>query len=248
LTRRRDRGAVAEEITLVLREILDALEEQERLNGLVAERLKNYIWLDPPTTPKGRTLLQRALLITRDGTARRFIDDFPDTDGWSDQYLVNRDVGYVFAPRQLAVAVYLASEIVLRIKFDVRVVAEDRASNDGIATSEVAKARRRLFDVGYYSELPTDLWPMPEELTTAAAGQAIQRFLTQADEYSAPLVVEGDVPQEPLTPRPVPEFARQIASSEHFADMITLLEGIRFFKRADQVAALAGFLAANSPV
>jgi HD superfamily phosphohydrolase len=246
LTRRGDRGGVASAIADAVLEILEALGEEAMLDGLVRERLKNYIWLDPPTTPKGRTLLKRALLITRDGTARRFIDDFPDTDGWSDQYLVNRDVGFVFAPRQLAVPVYLAAEIVLRTRFDVRVLAEDRASNDGIETGQVALMRRRLYDVGYYGALPTDLWPMPAELTTAAAGQAIQRFLTEAGEYSPPHIVgNDDVPVEALTPRAVREFARQIASADHFAEMIEMLEGMRFFRRADQVGALAAFLSEN---
>jgi len=243
LNRRNERGDIAGEIADVIRKILDVVGQPERLAGLVEPRLKNYVWIDPPSSPKGRSLLSRALLITSEGSVRRFRDDFPDTEGWSDQYLVNRDVGYVFAPRCIAVPTYLAAELVVRRKFGVRVAAEDRATTEGIDTAAVSKMRQQLFEAGFYADLPSDLWPMPPELTMAAMGQTIARFLLAGSEFSPPH--EDDAPQEPLTPRGVREFARQFANAELYTDVIVALESMRFFKRADLVTALVSFVTDN---
>ena len=72
------------------------------------------------------------MLVTRDGTVRRFGDDYPDTEGWSDQYLVNRDTGYVFTVRALSTVVYLAAEMTFRVRFGLRIDSENRSITEGI--------------------------------------------------------------------------------------------------------------------
>lgn len=243
LQRRNDRGAVADLIAAASMEILQSLGQVALIEGLVTDRLKNYVWLDPPSTPKGRSLLSRALLITRDGTIRRFRDDFPDTEGWSDQYLVNRDVGYVFTPRELAGPAYLASEIVFRTKFGVRFDQRDHAVNEGVDLTIVQSLRQQLYEKGFYENHPTDLWPMPAELLSAATGQIIERFLIGATEYAAPQ--EDGIPAERLTAYATTDFVRQFRKRERFDSALAMLNRFRFFHRSDLVSALSQFLSSN---
>lgn len=240
LRRPGDRALLATEIAELAREVARRSDTSSVLDGLVDERLKNYIWIDPPTPPKGRSLLSRALLVSRTGDVGRFRDDYPDTEGWSDQYLVNRDVGYVYCPRQIAAHVFLAAEAVFRKRFSVRVDYGRRSVLEGIELGSVVQLKEKLAATNFYDEGPTDLSPMPAMLRSAHAGQCVDAFLLAAREFMVPQVNEAV--EAPLSGPAVRDYLRQFRNDELIGQAMTMVNGVRFFRRDDFAASLRAFV------
>lgn len=228
---------IAEEVT----NILTTLGRLGDLAGLQAARLKNYIWIDIPRQPVGRSLLKKAFLVARDGSIRRFADDYPDTEGWSDQYLVNRNTGYVFCPRQISDVVYIASELQFRTEFGLRVDYENRAIAEGMDQQSLTRLKRELASSSdFYSSYPTDLWPIPQILESAASGQDILTITSKAAEFAPPATDDGAV--HGLTERAVIDFLVQFREDAWIESALILLKEIRHFQRIDFVRSLRRFL------
>jgi deoxynucleoside triphosphate triphosphohydrolase SAMHD1 len=242
LRRTDERGRIAQDIADAAAEILELLGDRDVLDSFSAVRLKNYIWIDPPAVPKGRGLLNRAYLTTTDGSIQSFGQTYPDTDGWSNQYLVNREVGFVFAPEEIAVAVFLASEQVFRTKHGVRLgeasMLEQRLEDDAIH-----KARASLAQAGYYDDKPADLLPMPPILKTAGTANAIESFLERARSHMGP--VTDSAGNSNLTVAGVRDFLRQFKTPELIQEALSLLNRIEFIGRQDAVSALDAFISRN---
>lgn len=243
LSNRKAKGEIAKKIAESTLRMIEISNSQNILDGLIKKRLKNYIWINGPAVPNGRSLLGRALLITRDGAIRRFRDDYPDTEGWSDQYLVNRDVGYVFAPREIAPVVYLASELVFRSEFGLRMNDANRSITEGIDTVAVNELRLKLAEAKFYVGKPRDLLPTSPVLSTALMAQDIAKFLETMREFSGPAEESGDLTG--LTESAVIDFLRQFDDDDKITQASKLLANMRFFGRSELVAALKSFLEQN---
>ena len=83
------------------------------------ENLRFYIALDAPNISKPGEI-SRAFLITSDGGLMRFSEDSGETAPWSNAYLMTRDIGFIFTIPELASAVFLASEVVMRNRYGLR--------------------------------------------------------------------------------------------------------------------------------
>ncbi len=241
LRRTQQRGDLAEKIAGRVRDILQLAEGRVpgEFEGL---RLKNYIWIDPPAVSKGRGLLARAYLCTSEGNLERFRDLYPDTEGWSDQYLVNREIGYVFGPRRLASAIYLATEEVFRTTFGVRVDARRAHVDTSVPALELSKMRSRLDRAGYYTGKPVDLAPLPAVLCTAGAKQRIRSFVERSSRHMAPVRDPAASERLALSSDHVVDFLRQFRDPASIAKALELLERIRIVTRSDVIEALSRFL------
>lgn len=149
--RRPQNRAMAERIASLAVEIADRLDETEQwFHQIKPEVLPLYIQIDPPLPSKGRSLVRRAYLVQDDDSVRKFGDEFPDTEGWTDQYIVNREVGYVFAPKEIAPLVSIATETLLFDKFAMNQSRIGGTPNGAL----VEDLRLRLRACGFFNECP----------------------------------------------------------------------------------------------
>ena len=240
LNRRSEKGELAAKVAERAKQIAEKLGIVDLFADLIDGRLKNYIWIDPPSTPKGRSLLSRAFLVTREGEISRFRDDYPDTEGWSDQYLVNRDTGIVFCPREIASIVYLATELVFRTEFGIRIDDSNRSVTEGIDIAAMTALKRRLAEESFYADHPTDLWPVPIILASAATAQSVEKLRESSREFSTPTSTEGTDPG--LSEPAIKDYLRQFRTDDFIKDATRMLQEVKFFQRSDLVASLRRFL------
>src|SRR5207248_1421611 len=128
--------------------------------------LTDYVWISPPDeAPPGGEIV-RAQLIVGPRQVTQFRLPTNESRPWADAYPLTRDIGYIFAPEEVAPYVYLAAERILRLEFGVRIpnamrlyAKQNEESLTSLRTSLAAK--------GYYSGAPFDLRPIPHRLTRA---------------------------------------------------------------------------------
>jgi hypothetical protein len=119
--------------------------------------------LDPPSGAGKHVEIARAFLVSGEKTLSRFREDSAESAGWSNAYLLTRDIGYVFSAEELAPAVYLACELVFRQTYGIRTpesAADYAKRNDG----EVYDLRRALSKRGFYQRAAPDLRAEPARL------------------------------------------------------------------------------------
>lgn len=235
------RERLTAEIAEVVVDIAGRTDRTSDLDEVGLESLARYICIDPPMPPKGRSLLRRAYLLQSDGTIRRFREEYPDTEGWADQYLVNREIGYVFCPREIADLVHLATEAVFRQEYGAR-----QPATFGVeAKVDTEPLRKRLADSGFYAGRPHDLRPLPKCLTVASAEARIESVVKNAREYTPPTSIESDsevIQSTGITAESVKDFLRQFATDDEAELGLRMLEATRFFTRADFNSSVDEFL------
>jgi hypothetical protein len=158
-----------------------------------------------------------------------------------DSYTSDQPDGYVFAPMELADTVYLAMEKLLRIKYGVRLPpsALEASKRD---LSSIQARKLALGRLGYYSDAPFDLRPMPTRLGLADAEMTIDRFASVVGTYQEPQTAPVSSVRM-LRPRDrVIEWLRQFESDEHVDCALRCLDAFRMVGRSDTVNALREFV------
>ncbi len=188
----RGRQKLLKEIVAETHEILRLLGLEDCLDHFPGRDIEPYIRIDPPGAAAQGNDTARAYLISDSASGPpviRFKDEYAETTGWSNAYLLTRDTGYIFAPDELALPVYLASEKTARCSYGVRTPASmlAYAKHDPIGLMD---AKRTLEDAGYYQKVPYDIRPLPERLEKADYRDRIDRVLARLQGYEGP-VPEG---------------------------------------------------------
>jgi hypothetical protein len=123
--------------------------------------------------------------VSPDRTVHAYSEYFSPASNWTNAYLYTRDLGYLFAPEEIADLAHLAMERLLRVEFSVRTPRSmhSYAKRD---VQRVEELRRRLADAGYYENAPRDLRPRPAFLEPVRAKQLGASFVTRLHGYSGP--------------------------------------------------------------
>src|SRR5205814_1421508 len=90
-------------------------------------------------------------------------EDTAEAPGWTNAYLLTRDLGYVFTTSELAPYLFLAAERVFREQYAIRTPN----SMYGYAKQDdgrIEGLKRTLDERGHYASAPADLRPPPERL------------------------------------------------------------------------------------
>ncbi len=238
---RGDRAAFLNEVAEQLRTIANLLGREDDLARLPG-RLESYLRVDPPTSG-GRgaeTDQSRAYLIAEDGRPFKVEKVRAENRGWADAYINTKDVGYVFAPREVADMVHIAAEVVARQKYEVRIPTEMRAYSKlgGNGTDTI---RRTLEKKGFYADLPKDLRPVPLYLTEVATSRAIDGVLESLQGYMGPS--PGNTSPQ-LNRQRILDWIMQFPDG--FGPLaLKTLEGLQMFSREDTSIVLREFLEAH---
>jgi deoxynucleoside triphosphate triphosphohydrolase SAMHD1 len=230
--------AIVEEIRAAL-----AIADEELLNRY--PDIKPYIWLDPLYASPETNDSARAYLISEHSGPNkviRFQDDYAETVRWASAYILTRDAGYVFAPDDLAIYAYVATEKVLRRDYEIRtpVTMQMYAKQSDESLSAL---KLRLHEANYYEGIAYDVRPMPDRLTKADIAQRVDALCTRLKGYEGP--VRGGSAEKKhslLSPERVFAWLRQFPPQLDDKPL-QLLEELRFIGRREIVTALAAFVA-----
>lgn len=233
------RATFLNEVEKHVRIIADLLGRTAELEALPGG-IRNYIRVDPPTSSgRGSESDQSRAFLIEDRRVFKVEKVRAEGRGWTDAYINTKDVGYVFAPREVADMVHVAAEVAARTLYQVRIPQEMRAyAKHGGESMEAT--RRRLDQAGYYKSLAKDLRPIPEFLLTADTDAQIKRVLEGMQGYMGPSLEKTTT----LNPQRIRDWVTQFP--DDLAPLaLKVLSKARMLTRADANQTLTGFLKAH---
>jgi deoxynucleoside triphosphate triphosphohydrolase SAMHD1 len=205
--------------------------------------LKPYIWLDPLYASPETNDSARAYLISDHAgpnKVMRFQDDYAETVRWGVAYTLTRDVGYVFAPADLAAYAFVAAEKVLRREYQIRTpkTMQEHAKQPD---DRLESLKRKLDKEGFYNGIAYDVRPMPERLQKADVRNRVDQLCERLGTYEGP-VRSGSAQKKHslLSPERVFAWLRQFPS-KYGDNPLSLLEGLVLIGRPQVVGALDAF-------
>ena len=238
------RGEIINRLARLSAEISTKIGRQDELDSLPGGSLEPYLWIDPPAysiiDPEPDT--NRAYLI-EDSDLMRVEHANAETRGWADAYVNTRDIGYVFCPREYSDLVYLASEVLARTEYGVRIppsmttyAKQDKRHLDDL--------RDRLETAGFFDNRPSDLRPLPPRLRRADAKGLLQDIVGRLTGYFGPVDLDqasGKVDEGHLNSVRVRDWVRQFPND--LADpALRCLDTIKLIGRSEINAALQSVL------
>ncbi|WP_348531835.1 HD domain-containing protein [Microcella indica] len=151
------------------------------------DMLHHYIQFDPPKifTDDSMTDQSRAYIIDDERELVTLGQVSAETRGWADAYINTRDVGFVFAPREIAAFVHLATQVVLRTSRRI-MIPERMRSYAKIDNEPIRELHKRLVAAGLYDDYPADLRPVSDFLLTAGAKKRIEDSAKALAGYMGP--------------------------------------------------------------
>jgi hypothetical protein len=170
-----------------------------------------------------------------------FRDEYAETPGWSNAYLLTRDTGYVFTIDELAVPVYLAMERHVRNEYGVRSPAAmiPYAKHD---PQVLEQAKRKLEEKGFYAHTPYDIRPEPPAFSTAAFPDRLESVRTALSTYQGPVYEAQEKKRSTLISNDrIRGFVRQFGL-EHSDEALSILGTLRIVGRPELVKAVRSFL------
>ena len=232
---------------LVAAEVLKIhdLVPQDFLTTLGGRDLTAYIGVDPPSAKEDDSKESWAYLLEEDGTVHEVRKVVPDLRAWADAYVNTRDVGYIFAPAELAEAVSIAADVVMLREYSVRPAPRMQVY---VKTDGRGGLRAALADAGYWGgSAPRELGPEPPVLRRADARERLERITKQYAGYDGPsaepsAVEAGGV----VTPERVRAFVRQFPD-ELAPVALAAVQSVKIINRSEANAALRGFIEEHAP-
>ncbi len=239
-----ERGEFVGEIANIARGILTLLGREDVLGDLPGGDMRPYIWLDAPNAQTQSNETVRAYLLGDGPGAQHmlpFRDEYAETPGWSNAYLLTRDTGYVFTIDELTLPVYLAVEKLVRTRFGVR-SPESMLPYAKQSPAEVTKAKDTLARGGFYDDAPYDIRPLPAEFMTSDFPRRLQRVRETLERYEGPVYeAQKEKRATVMSPERIEAFVRQFGS-EHADEALAMIERLRVIDRECLVQAVKAFL------
>lgn len=193
-------------------------------------------------TPGGAQI-GRAWLLPRTGEPVEFRDYLVNRTAWADSYLSDQPSAYVFSDDGIADLVFIAIERELRTAHGVRLPAAAlESSKRGEAATQ--RIKNELAATGYYADVPFDLRPTPESLSSASVARTIGGFAQKLKTYQAPVSsTTGTTAVDPeIDTR---EWLRQFDNDDDVECAALALDSLRMIERRDTVKAIADFVRDN---
>jgi deoxynucleoside triphosphate triphosphohydrolase SAMHD1 len=238
------RKTLLPKVVAATKEILGVLEEEDVLDGIPDGDIAPYIWIDPPKAKTQSNETPRAYLISDAAKAAPimpFRDEYAETPGWSNAYLLTRDTGYVFTIDELALPVYLAMERLARIEYGVRSPAAmiPYAKHDPQALD---RAKRKLENAGFYSGTPFDIRPEPPRFSMADFPSRLEAMRLVLSTYQGPVYEAQEKKRSTIMSEGrIRSFVRQFGL-EHAEEALSLLQRLRIIGRPELIAAVRSYL------
>ncbi len=241
------RASIIDELANMVHVILDALGSRAALNAIPGDDIRPYIWVDPPKTKTQSNETVRAYLLGDgpDGPpAMPFRDEYAETPGWSNAYLLTRDTGYVFTLEELALPVYLATEKYVRMQFGVRSPGSMLPYAKQHA-DVVGAAKRTLAEAGFYDDAPYDIRPVPIQFEMADFPGRLAHVRSALEHYEGPVYEAQEQKRSTImSQQRISSFVQQFGG-DHADEALKMLEQLRVVGRDQLVEAVKSFVVAH---
>lgn len=206
--------------------------------------LMPFVRINPAdAAPLQTSEIYRAWLVTPSGELRRFRDDAAETKSWADAYLLARDIGYVFCPQEWAPYVHLATEKLVRSKYQIR-MPESMLSYAKQDPDRIREFRTRLEAANYYHDSPNDLLPVPRRLTRADVPRHLREVRDRLAGYQPP--ARGTEVLD-LTEDRIKHWLAQFRDESTISAALQVVRRLRLVGRSELVKAAIEFITANEP-
>ena len=226
------------------------IEEVERIVAMAdlpkrsRTNLDGAIAIHPIGTTPGGTQIGRAWLLPSAGGPLQFRNYLVNRAAWADSYLSDQPGGYVFAEADLADAVFVAMERLLRTEHAVR-LPQSALEASKREEAAIQKFKQKLTVGGYFKDAPFDIRPIPPRLADATVARTIASFVPKLESYQAPVPdVEIQISVSDSS-EAVRAWLRQFDCDDDVECAQILLENLRMIDRKDTVAAVRQFVTKN---
>lgn len=238
------RGALVDVLVDELKGVLEVLDRRELIDAVPGADLKPYVWIDPPQAPTGTSVIAQAYLLGDSRRWLKFSEDTAEAPGWTNAYLLTRDLGYVFTTSELAPYLFLAAERVVRERYAIRTPN----SMYGYAKQDEARIeelKRQLDARGHYASAPADLRPPPDRLRRGDIAGRLTALVERLAAYQGP-VRPDDLREEKvvrfITRERLLDWLRQFEDDELIEAALRVVENIEMIGRPQLVHGLEEFL------
>lgn len=234
-----EREALATRIAEGVVKIAELLGEHVQVSPDALAHLDERIVVDPPKGPPEPNDL--AYLITDDDQIMRFGDEYAETANWVKAYHLTRDVGYVFAPIDVAPLVYISTERLFRDEYGIRApdVMMSYARRDA---TEIRRLKRRLEATGYYDTSAFDLRPLTDRLLRGDVQARVDGIVSRLEGYRGPVRQSEILGKATLNHRDrVLTWLHQFRAEEHVDAALRMLERMKLIGREVVVTEIARF-------
>jgi len=207
-------------------------------------QLESQVMIHMLSQIPGSSQISRAYLMPPTGKPVPFRDYHVNRGAWADSYLSDQPAGFILCPPQIADAVYLGVEKLIRIRHNVKLPpsAIEVSKRD---QQRIQDMKQALHKCRYYQGVPYDIRPIPTRLKLADADQIIKRFARILASYQEPTTAE---PAERTNFEPedrVFEWLRQFDNDDHIECALRMIDCFRMLTRDDTTNALKQFIELN---
>lgn len=224
--------------------ILTLLGKEILLDDLPGGRIRPYLWIDPPAekVTDNKPDTGRAYLIDEDGRLERTALRNAETRGWAEAYVLTRDIGYVFCPRELTPYVHIAAEVAARRHYDVR-LASSMTAYAKQSRSDIREMKLELAGKGFYTGTIRSLAPLPDSARSAARKKSLELLTERLQGYAGP-VDPGRVEGHKINRGRIIAWAAQFGT-ELAEVALDMAEAVLLIDRELTQSAISAFLGGN---
>lgn len=225
---------------LLVSELLTIPEDvQQECAGEAFANLSSTITIAHKSLPDSGTVVDHALVM-RDGIFVRG-SELPrfNRSAWADAFKFDQPGMMIFAPREIAGAVFLATEKLLAREYDA-VQPQVEGELPATVREEVATLREKLDAAGWYAGTPIAIRPVPLRLRKA---DVTDRAKSIADKLAVIDEPRNDGDLREMTAGRVVDWLAQFRNDRAIEQAMDALERFKVLGRVDVKNALEAFAA-----
>ena len=223
------------------------IAEVERIVSTLPEEYADYdaasvrfnIAISSKIRVSGGTEIDHAFVFHGDKTLQYSKISAANRTAWADAYSFSDASALIFCPRDMAKAVYIAGEALLRRDYQI-VLPHSALELSKLTPDVVLDAKRRLDNAGYYKGLPYDIRPRPPRLSKADVGEFASEIARKLDSLDEP-AVDGGRRSNDRRER-VLSWLAQFRTDANIESAMELLKRLKVLQRGDTKAALTRFV------
>ncbi len=234
---------LVEQISDEAEKILNLLKKGNILNQYPNKKLAYHISIGGQEIEHDDSDTPRAYLIDNEQKPLKFRMRRGGAKGWTDAYLLTRDLAYVFAPRTISDYVNIATEKVLHRAYGLR-VPRSMYQYSKCEWGKIQAIKSELAQVDYYKLEDYHLRPFPERLAMADIPRKLLKISNNLSGYNGPNLTNGELVQSVISPERIESWLRQF-DDDLIEEALAILKRIKIVGRQEMTAAYVQFMEQN---
>lgn len=231
-------------VTLVRDEVFDVLTTDGSSEPPSRTALDSLIMIRVLKSTSGETQIGRAFLIQKTGRPIQLSAHMKARGSWVEQYMSDQPKAYVFSPPEIADAVFIAVEKVVRTRYDEKL--PDWTVEVSKRDAKVLQEYKRQLAPEYWRGVPFDIRPLHDRLSRTDIERKIKEFDCLRTAYMEPEEAGGPTSGAVPKHRRTMAWLQQFDSNDRVECALHLLGKFKMLTRNDTANALRDFIDANA--